>query len=60
MNVTVDHDGKVDRKANHPALLDTKNYDEIVVLPRNQHILKTTPNTVRGSVLGNGLKEVRW
>ena len=60
MNVPVDYYYKVERKDTHPTPLDTNQDDEIEVPPRNWNIPKSDPNPVRRSVLGSGLKEVRW
>ena len=60
MNIPVDYDDGVERKATHPALLDTKNHNNIMVPSCNRNIPKADPNPVRRSVLGSGLEEVRW
>ena len=60
MNIPVDYDDEVERKANQPVLLDTNQDDEIDVPPRNQNTHQADPNPVRRSMLDNGIEEVRW
>ena len=60
MNVPVDYDYKVEHKANHPALLEIKQNENIEVPPQNWNILKANPSTVHRSVLESGLKEAIW
>ena len=60
MNVPVDYDNEVERKATNPALLDIKQDDEIEDPPRNRNISKANQSPVRRGVLESGLEEVRW
>ena len=52
MNVPMYYDDKVEGKATHPKLLDTKKEDDILVPPCNRNITKTDQKS--------GLQEVRW
>ena len=60
MNFPMDYDKEVNHKATHPAQLDTKKDDTIVVPNRTRNIPKANPNPVCKSVLGSVLEEVRW
>ena len=60
MNFPVDYNNKVEPKATHPAVLDTKQDNMIEVLPRNCNIPKDNPSPVHKSVLGGVLKKLRW
>ena len=50
MNISVDYYNKVDHKATHPTILDTKQDVNIKVPPYNWNIPKADPNLVRRSV----------
>ena len=60
MNVPIDYDDKVDHKATRPALLYTKQDNKTEVLPNNWNIPKAYPTLLHRSVLGDGLKKVRF
>ena len=61
MNIPVDYDDEVERKATHPKLLDKVTDYEI--LPRTRNKPKANPSAVHRSVLGNSplrQKQVSW